>query len=163
MSRWVSPNRPKNTSHESVLLISGGHPTLLGIINSFVHMIMYFYYFLTSFKPELKQSIWWKKHITQLQMIQFSVLIVHFALPLFNEDCLYPKSFNIVLLIQNLFMFALFSDFYYRAYLKAKVKKVDWEFSWFAQTIALFWNTAFFMQTFRSNIIRRQPLLMDDP
>lgn len=46
----------------------GGHATLLGVINLFVHGIMYFYYFLTSFEPELKKSIWWKKHITQIQM-----------------------------------------------------------------------------------------------
>lgn len=30
---------------------------------------MYTYYFLTAFKPELKQSFWWKKHITQVQLV----------------------------------------------------------------------------------------------
>ncbi|XP_049530546.1 elongation of very long chain fatty acids protein AAEL008004-like isoform X2 [Anopheles darlingi] len=50
--------------------LAGSHATLLGLINSFVHVIMYFYYFLTSFKPELKNSLWWKKHITQVQLSQ---------------------------------------------------------------------------------------------
>lgn len=50
-------------------MIVGSHATLLGILNAFVHVVMYGYYFLTSFKPELKQSIWWKKHITQLQLV----------------------------------------------------------------------------------------------
>lgn len=41
----------------------------MGIINSFVHVIMYSYYFLTSYRPELKKSLWWKKHITQIQLV----------------------------------------------------------------------------------------------
>uniref|UniRef100_A0A182PR35 Elongation of very long chain fatty acids protein n=1 Tax=Anopheles epiroticus TaxID=199890 RepID=A0A182PR35_9DIPT len=62
--------------------LAGSHATLLGLINSFVHVIMYFYYFLTSFKPELKKSIWWKRHITQVQLIQFAILMLHFGAPL---------------------------------------------------------------------------------
>lgn len=50
--------------------VPGGHGLLLGLINVFVHGVMYFYFFLTSFKPELKKSIWWKKHITQFQMVK---------------------------------------------------------------------------------------------
>lgn len=49
--------------------MSGSHVTLLGLINSLVHVIMYTYYFLTAFKPELKTSLWWKKHITQVQLV----------------------------------------------------------------------------------------------
>jgi elongation of very long chain fatty acids protein 7 len=56
-------------SYCAARFFAGGHHVLLGIVNSFVHSVMYFYYFLTSFKPELKQSIWWKKHLTQLQMV----------------------------------------------------------------------------------------------
>ncbi|XP_063695508.1 very long chain fatty acid elongase AAEL008004-like [Culicoides brevitarsis] len=98
--------------------LPGGHAALLGIINCFVHVIMYFYYFLTSFKPELKKSIWWKKHITQIQLIQFAILIFHFSRPILNPDCEYPKFWLICGAIQNLFMFILFGDFYIKAYLK---------------------------------------------
>ncbi|CAO1342149.1 unnamed protein product [Diamesa tonsa] len=97
-----------------------GHPLLIAILNSFVHTIMYGYYFITSFKPELKQSIWWKKHITQVQLIQFAILLVHFIIPIFSKDCNYPKVILFILLLQNLFMLALFSDFYYKAYIKKK-------------------------------------------
>jgi elongation of very long chain fatty acids protein 7 len=100
-------------------MVGGGQPTSLGIINSFVHVVMYAYYFLTSFKPELKRSIWWKKHITQLQMTQFAVLIVHFLMPVFTE-CDYPKGLSAGIAFQNLFMFVLFADFYYKAYVKTK-------------------------------------------
>lgn len=50
-------------------LYTGSHGTLLGVINSFVHVIMYSYYFMTSYRPELKNSLWWKKHITQIQLV----------------------------------------------------------------------------------------------
>lgn len=50
--------------------LAGSHATLLGILNSFVHVIMYGYYLLTSVQPELKRSLWWKKHITQVQLVR---------------------------------------------------------------------------------------------
>lgn len=53
--------------------VPGGHAALLGIINCGVHVIMYTYYFLTAFKPELKNSLWWKKHITQVQLVRTQV------------------------------------------------------------------------------------------
>ncbi|XP_070504033.1 very long chain fatty acid elongase AAEL008004-like [Chironomus tepperi] len=100
----------------------GGQPLSLGIINSFVHVIMYGYYFLTSFKPELKKSIWWKKHITQIQMIQFAVLIVHHLFPLYTE-CSFPKALSIIVAFQNIFMLFMFADFYVKAYIKKKSVK----------------------------------------
>ncbi|KAL7021732.1 hypothetical protein ACKWTF_011998 [Chironomus riparius] len=100
----------------------GGQPLSLGIINSFVHVIMYGYYFLTSFKPELKQSIWWKKHITQIQMIQFAVIIFHHLLPLYYE-CSFPKTLSAIVAFQNIFMLIMFSDFYVKAYIKKKSVK----------------------------------------
>lgn len=54
----------------ATLWIPGGHGCMLGMVNTFVHAFMYFYFFLTAFKPELKRSIWWKKHITQFQMVR---------------------------------------------------------------------------------------------
>jgi elongation of very long chain fatty acids protein 7 len=94
------------------------------VVNSFVHVIMYGYYFLTSFKPELKQSIWWKKYITQVQMAQFTILIVHFSVPLFT-DCSYPKGLNAAIAVQNIFMLLLFGDFYYKAYVRGKSPKAQ--------------------------------------
>lgn len=37
------------------------------LANTAVHVVMYFYYFLTT----LKISPWWKKYITSLQIVQF--------------------------------------------------------------------------------------------
>ena len=51
---------------------AGGHHVFVGFANSIVHSFMYSYYLLTIMYPEYKQSIWWKKHITQLQMVSNS-------------------------------------------------------------------------------------------
>ena len=102
--------------------LPGGSMSILGIINSFVHSIMYFYYFLTAFKPELKNSIWWKKHLTQVQLVQFAFLGIFFLRIILAENCDYSKFFSWVIVIQSLYMLALFGDFYVRVYIKEKRK-----------------------------------------
>lgn len=47
----------------------GGHGTLIGVINSFVHIIMYTYYMLAAMGPKLHKYLVWKKYITTLQMV----------------------------------------------------------------------------------------------
>lgn len=103
--------------------LPGGTGFMLGFVNTFVHSIMYFYYFITGFKTELKQSIWWKKHITQVQLIQFAILFIHFFRSAFADDCSFPKSLSFLVGLQNLFMLALFSDFYYKSYVKKRIVK----------------------------------------
>lgn len=50
-------------------LFAGGHVALFGTINAFVHVVMYFYYLLTAVDASYKKSIWWKRHITELQLV----------------------------------------------------------------------------------------------
>lgn len=57
------------TSYYCVKNLVLGHLALMPIINTFVHAIMYTYYLVTCIRPGLKESIWWKKHITQIQMV----------------------------------------------------------------------------------------------
>lgn len=128
-------------TYAGVRWVPGGHGLLLGFLNVFVHAFMYFYYFLTAVRPEVKQSIWWKRHITQFQLVrrrifhgqrqqiafhrqfsssqlQFAVLTVAFMRACFTVNCGYPKFWLWVMVIQNTFMFALFADFYRKAYFK---------------------------------------------
>jgi hypothetical protein len=51
------------------MFVAGGHLTLVGPINAFIHTVMYAYYFTTATWPKYKNSLWWKKHLTQLQMV----------------------------------------------------------------------------------------------
>uniref|UniRef100_A0A1Q3FPY2 Elongation of very long chain fatty acids protein n=1 Tax=Culex tarsalis TaxID=7177 RepID=A0A1Q3FPY2_CULTA len=97
---------------------AGGHGVFMGFLNSFVHVVMYFYYFLTSVSDKYKGNVWWKKHITQLQIIQFGLIFLQWFVLMFQPNCAFPKWPLFVLLPQNLFMFTLFLDFYYHAYIK---------------------------------------------
>lgn len=49
----------------------GGHGTLIGVINSFVHIIMYTYYMFSAMGPQFQRYLFWKKYITTLQMVRF--------------------------------------------------------------------------------------------
>ncbi|CAH2983295.1 unnamed protein product [Chilo suppressalis] len=102
--------------------VPGGHVTLMVTINSFVHIVMYVYYLLTTWDESYKRSLWWKKHVTQVQIIQFSIILIHFLALLATQDCAFPRQPIYILLPQNLFIFILFCDFYYKAYIsKPKV------------------------------------------
>jgi hypothetical protein len=78
-------------------LIAGGHELLLALMNWVAHILMYFYYLVANIKPEYKNSIWWKKYITQLQMVTIS----HIA-PLSILDQLsqgHESSFHVYILV----------------------------------------------------------------
>lgn len=94
--------------------IPAGHNTLLGLINTYIHVIMYGYYFLTALNSELKLSIW-KKYITQLQIGQFAILFLHYLRPIVMGNCKYPIIWLFLACMQNAFMLILFSDFYIKA------------------------------------------------
>ena len=43
---------------------------MIGLINSFVHIIMYTYYLLSALGPTVQKYLWWKKYLTTLQMVR---------------------------------------------------------------------------------------------
>jgi len=43
------------------------------ILNVFVHVVMYYYYFLSAIDVK---NIWWKQHVTTIQIVQFIIDIV---------------------------------------------------------------------------------------
>uniref|UniRef100_A0A034WTF1 Elongation of very long chain fatty acids protein n=1 Tax=Bactrocera dorsalis TaxID=27457 RepID=A0A034WTF1_BACDO len=108
----------------SVRYLTGGHGASLVIVNLAVHTIMYFYYFISALRPELKHSMWWKKHITQVQIAQFLVLLLHFTHALLDMECEFPKWALGLASFQTLVMLVLFSDFYYKAYLRPNKRKL---------------------------------------
>ncbi|XP_036345267.1 elongation of very long chain fatty acids protein-like [Rhagoletis pomonella] len=99
--------------------LPGGHGAVLGFLNLNVHSMMYFYYFISAIRPKLKQSIWWKKYITQAQLLQFLILLLHFTRALFDAECEYPKVAILFAILQAVVMLALFSDFYYKTYVRS--------------------------------------------
>lgn len=47
----------------------GGHIAFFGTVNAFVHTVMYSYYLITSLHLLKNKTLWWKKYITQLQLV----------------------------------------------------------------------------------------------
>ena len=52
-----------------VKFIAGGHGTLGNLINNAVHVVMYAYYMLSAMGPEYQKYLWWKKHLTTVQLV----------------------------------------------------------------------------------------------
>ncbi|XP_048505417.1 elongation of very long chain fatty acids protein-like [Athalia rosae] len=116
--------------HVSMLMLTwfgvrywmGGHGTLFGVVNSFVHMFMYAYYMLTAFGESTRRFLWWKKYITILQIAQFILVGLHSAQVLFRE-CDYPKRLAALIMLQNVVFFYLFTSFYIETYVKGNARK----------------------------------------
>lgn len=105
-----------------VKFLAGGHPTLLGVINSFVHIIMYTYYMLSAFGPDIKKYLWWKKHLTTLQIVQFIIIFFHNFQMLFTS-CNFPKPLSVLLVINASLFIYMFGSFYVNNYLKSNVRR----------------------------------------
>ncbi|KAH7969908.1 elongation of very long chain fatty acids protein AAEL008004 [Rhipicephalus sanguineus] len=96
-----------------------GQPALGLCINTFVHVVMYSYYFLSTFGPEVRKYLWWKRYLTQLQIIQFVVFILHMSIPLF-VDCGFPNVLVPFAIAQAGFVLGMFINFYYQTYIKPR-------------------------------------------
>ncbi|XP_058059745.1 elongation of very long chain fatty acids protein AAEL008004-like [Anopheles bellator] len=103
------------TTFCGLVFVPGGHVLILGLWNTLVHAIMYFYYFLTSLGSS-ESSIWWKKHLTRLQLVQFLHIAFHFGRPLMIGGCKFPLFWLWYGFLQAIFVLALFLQFYLKAY-----------------------------------------------
>lgn len=100
----------------------GGHVTFVGFLNTFVHTIMYGYYLVTILFGSQKFAflkIW----ITRMQLFQFFCVFVHSTQVFFQPSCKVSRSNMAFLMIQSIIMTALFSNYYYHAYVKSKKPK----------------------------------------
>nr|CAD7395004.1 unnamed protein product [Timema cristinae] len=98
----------------------GGHVTLTGLLNTFVHSIMYFYYLIAGLGPSFKKYLWWKQYLTLLQMVirlQFLIISIHSSFVLIF-DCDFDKRPMFYLMVNSLFMFMMFGSFYRQTYMK---------------------------------------------
>nr|WDS84442.1 elongation of very long chain fatty acids protein 1 [Apocyclops royi] len=103
----------------------GGHASFFGFLNVFVHMFMYAYYMLAAMGPKYQKFIWWKQHMTTLQMVQFVGIMVHGFQLIFYDDCDFPWQFSYYIAAHAVMFFILFAQFYVSTYLVKKPKKVD--------------------------------------
>ncbi|KAL9894914.1 elongation of very long chain fatty acids protein-like [Glossina fuscipes] len=108
-------------SYGALKYYPGGHGMFIGWINSFVHIVMYCYYLLSSFGPKMQKYLWWKKYITNLQMIQFGIVFLHQTQLLYN-DCDFPRWSAAFTLPNAVFFYFLFNNFYQQSYSNRKNK-----------------------------------------
>ena len=107
-----------------VRFLPGGHEIFVGLMNSFVHMVMYSYYLLSALGPRMQPYLWWKKYLTQLQLIQFTIAIVRTLLVVIGQvECGYPwiNCLGTLIFIEAPFLY-LFLDFYRKSYNSQKTK-----------------------------------------
>lgn len=102
--------------------IPGGQSFFNGAINSMVHVVMYSYYGLSTLGPRVQPYLWWKKYITQLQLTQFVIVLIHTSYNLFLEpDCAFPKVFLWMVFAYCISLLGLFGKFYMSAYSKKRL------------------------------------------
>ncbi|XP_048736376.2 elongation of very long chain fatty acids protein AAEL008004-like isoform X2 [Ostrea edulis] len=97
--------------------VSGGESYLVVSLNSFIHVLMYTYYLLAAFGPSMQKYLWWKKHMTKLQLIQFVWFVLHGA-RVFYIGCGFPRAYILCQCLFALSQFILFLNFYAKTYRK---------------------------------------------
>jgi elongation of very long chain fatty acids protein 4 len=91
------------------------------VLNGFVHLVMYFYYFVTGLGFTVPKPL--KKAITQMQMLQFVTMNMQAAYLLYTNCTSYPSRVLWFYLIYIITIFLLFNDFSNKTYKKTADKK----------------------------------------
>lgn len=106
-----------------MIYLSGGHSTFFGLLNTFVHIVMYTYYLLAAMGPKIQPYLWWKKYLTAFQMLQFIAIMIH-AFQLLFIECNYPKAFVWWIGLHAVMFLFLFKEFYQQSYQQKKPRKL---------------------------------------
>lgn len=100
----------------------GGEAAFPMVLNCFVHVFMYSYYGLAAFGERLKPYLWWKRYLTQLQLLQFATGLLH-LINLQYHNCQYPRFLKIVATMYVITLVILFGNFYFQTYIMKRTSK----------------------------------------
>ncbi|XP_028048381.1 elongation of very long chain fatty acids protein 1 [Monomorium pharaonis] len=92
------------------------------VVNSSIHVIMYSYYFLSTFGPDMQQRLLpFKKNFTVIQMVQFIIFLLIGVQGLMpncdNKNMIYFSAISFINVMINLLFFL---NFYISSYKKSK-------------------------------------------
>ena len=107
--------------------VAGGNTVFGAALNSVIHVIMYSYYYLASFGPRFKKYLWWKKYLTLIQLVQFTInlgFLVNF-LWLNPGMCDFPVWMAQVMVGYMSSFLVLFGNFYIMSYVKGDSASAD--------------------------------------
>ncbi|KAJ3666122.1 hypothetical protein Zmor_001577 [Zophobas morio] len=103
-----------------VRFVAGGMVLFPIMINTFLHVLMYTYYLLSSLGKEWQMKLEkWKPRLTMLQMVQFMVMIVH-SMQSLHPECHIPKPMLLIYLPNVFVVFYMFWEFYQKNYIDRK-------------------------------------------
>lgn len=83
---------------------------------------MYSYYAMSTFSS-LKPFLWWKKYLTQLQLTQFVLIILHSMYSMMIPSCGWPREFMYLSILNAFIFFYLFYTFFRNTYKNAAASK----------------------------------------
>ncbi|CAG2105158.1 unnamed protein product, partial [Medioppia subpectinata] len=110
----------KKNSHISFLHVwhhisVPGAEYLFPLMNGFVHVVMYGYYALAALGPQYQKYLWWKKYITQMQLVQMTMGFVWFNIVWYMQTDL-PTGYLACNIGNATALFILFMNFYIQSY-----------------------------------------------
>lgn len=94
---------------------TGEQGVVIGFLNSFVHIFMYFYYMVAALGPRYRKYLWWKKYMTWIQLIQFTIMLTYLLL-IVIFDCKLHRALTAFFLVNVIIFLYLFTSFYLKAY-----------------------------------------------
>lgn len=103
-------------------IVPGGEAWYSASLNSFIHVLMYTYYFMATMigknEKRKKKYLWWGKYLTQLQMTQFVTMMGQALYTFYFTD--YPLFISRFYFWYMQTLLVLFSNFYVRKHLMPK-------------------------------------------
>ena len=104
-----------------LIFFTGRMEMFIAVINSYVHIIMYAYYFFSSYKRFFTVTNKIKPFITVIQIVQlFLILVQCIAITLCEKS-----SLNYAIVINFILNIILFSHFFMKAYLWKPKRRVE--------------------------------------
>ncbi|KAF8782364.1 Elongation of very long chain fatty acids like protein [Argiope bruennichi] len=110
-------------------------------LNSFIHIIMYTYYGLAAMGPEVRKYLWWKEYLTQLQMLQFVIIISFVTVIVPLSGCQTTQHGIYIEIIAAIIFLALFCNFYIQTYKRNPLNETDVGNSKNSNSIHSNWNS----------------------
>ncbi|XP_046861098.1 elongation of very long chain fatty acids protein 4-like [Xenia sp. Carnegie-2017] len=100
----------------------GGTSYFGAMLNCLVHVVMYFYYLISALGPQYRKYLWWKKYLTTIQLLQFSMVFIYLVNAMFVKGCSYPRWLLWVFIGYDITLFLLFMNFCVKEYLLKSMK-----------------------------------------